>query len=224
MKGLWPTKPIRVIPFLTSDRPVPEPNRRAVLGLRPLRVAYLGRMVEQKRPHQLVRSWQRLTLNPSLAGARLEVYGYDPEGHMIQELKSLVISSGMAEQIRIQGEYNLDELPAIFRKTDVIVLPSLWEGLPLVLVEAMQHGVPFVATSAGGTCELGEDNPDVTVTGTEWSEFENGLLRMADMIRRGEINHARLHRWVEKGYGFTSVSARWLACLQSPSNFFGLDL
>jgi glycosyltransferase involved in cell wall biosynthesis len=180
-------------------------------------------MVEQKRPDELVRSWRHLTASGLLAKAELDVHGYDPEGRMIPELRTFVIGSGMAEQIRIHGEYKLDELPAILGQADLIVLPSLWEGLPLVLVEAMQRGVPFVATAAGGTEELGDRNRDVIVTSTEWGDFEAGLLRMAAKIRGGEIDHRRLHRWAEDRYGFSIVSKRWLDCLRSPREFFNLD-
>lgn len=101
-----------------------------------------------------------------------------------------------------------------------MVLPSLWEGLPLVLVEAMLHGVPFVASAAGGTEELGDANPDVMVTTTKWEDFETGLLAMAAKIRAGEIDSERLHRWVETRYGFAAVSQQWLKCLLSPQQFF----
>jgi glycosyltransferase involved in cell wall biosynthesis len=223
MQSLWPKKPIKTIPFLTSDQAIPPPARRRFVGLRPLRVTYVGRLVEQKRPDKLVRSWRHLTTSPLLTGAELDVYGYDPEGRMITELRAFVNDSGMADQIRVHGEYKLEGLPAILHKADLIVLPSLWEGLPLVLVEAMQHGVPFVATAAGGTEELGHCNPDVIITRTDWSDFEAGLLRMAARIHSGEIDHRRLHGWVEERYGFGIVSKRWLDCLQRPRTFFNLD-
>jgi glycosyltransferase involved in cell wall biosynthesis len=105
-------------------------------------------------------------------------------------------------------------------ESDIVVLPSLYEGLPLVLVEAMSYGVPFVATDAGGTGELGEDNPDVIVTSTKWEDFEAGLLAMAGKIHAGEINSRRLHEWVEKRYGYATVSQQWLQCLLNPQKFF----
>jgi glycosyltransferase involved in cell wall biosynthesis len=100
------------------------------------------------------------------------------------------------------------------------VLPSLWEGLPLVLVEAMLHGVPFAATAAGGTEELGDGNPDVVVTGTAWEEFEDGLAALAARLRARQVDPVRLHAWAERRYGYASVSRQWLDCLCDPSQFF----
>jgi len=58
MREFWPQKPIRIIPFLTSDRPMPVPARKRVGEEGRLRVVYLGRLVTHKRPDQLVRRWQ----------------------------------------------------------------------------------------------------------------------------------------------------------------------
>ena len=54
MSEYWPAKPIRVIPFLTSNQPMPAPARQRVGEKDFLRVVYLGRLVSHKRPDQLV--------------------------------------------------------------------------------------------------------------------------------------------------------------------------
>ena len=51
-----------------------------------------------------------------------------------------------------------DDVPALLAAAAVFVLPSVWEGQPLILQEALRAGVPVVATRVGGTPELtGED-------------------------------------------------------------------
>jgi len=217
-----PRKPIRVIPFLTSNAPMPLPARSRPVGTGTLRVTYLGRLVKHKRPDQLVRRWKALRGAPGLDLATLDVYGYDPTGEMLKELRQLAAEPNLANHVRIHGNYEPESLPAILAETDLVVLPSLEEGLPLVLVEAMLQGVPFVATSAGGTEELGDGNPDVVVTAREWEAFEAGLVRMAASIRAGQIDALRLHRWAEDRYGYAPVSRQWLACLHQPRKFFGL--
>jgi glycosyltransferase involved in cell wall biosynthesis len=150
----------------------------------------------------------------------LDIFGYDPTGEMLKSLQTFVATSGLSDQVGIHGQYSLSDLSRIFQEADLVVLPSLWEGLPLVLVEAMLHGVPFVAAAAGGTAELGADNPDVIVTSTQWEDFEVGLLAMARKIRAGEIDPLRLHQWAEDRYGFATVSRQWLDCLLNPQPFF----
>ncbi len=225
MSARWPGKPIRAIPFLTSSEKLPAPARRPTLSnTSPLRVVYLGRLVEQKRPDVLVKKWAEIAARPPLAPARLDVWGYDVEtgGAMLEELREFVRQGGMQETIEVHGAYTTADLPRILESADVVVLPSTWEGLPLVLVEAMQRGVPIVATAAGGTEELGDDNPDVEITGCEWNDFVEGLSRMAANLRAGKIDARRLHGWTESRYGTEAVSKLWLDCLLQPEKFFPL--
>jgi glycosyltransferase involved in cell wall biosynthesis len=178
--------------------------------------------VEQKRPDLLVRRWSELTRHPALAGAKLDVFGYDPNGQMLHGLRQFVVQAGLTQCVNIHGEYKLEELPHILAESDLVVLPSLWEGLPLVLVEAMLHGVPFVATAAGGTEELGAGNPDVCITNLEWTHFEAGLIQMAIRVKQGQVDPLRLNAWAETRYGYEAVSKKWLHCLLEPWGFFDL--
>jgi glycosyltransferase involved in cell wall biosynthesis len=139
---------------------------------------------------------------------------------MVGALRDWVAKAGLTDQIAIHGEYRLTDLSRLLDQADLVVLPSLWEGLPLVLIEAMSRGVPFVATAAGGSEELGDSNPDVKITGTDWPSFEAGLIEMAHRLRTGKTDPIRLHRWTEQRYGYESVSKRWLTCLHQPGLFF----
>jgi glycosyltransferase involved in cell wall biosynthesis len=59
---------------------------------------------------------------------------------------------------------NQDELRAIYRESDVLVLPSFGEGLPVVLMEAMAMEIPCVATWIAGIPELIRDGIDGLLT------------------------------------------------------------
>jgi glycosyltransferase involved in cell wall biosynthesis len=61
---------------------------------------------------------------------------------------------GIEGRVRFMGAFRHDELPAIMARTDVFVLPSLTEGMPFAVVEAMAFGRPVVATNVGGIPEL----------------------------------------------------------------------
>jgi glycosyltransferase involved in cell wall biosynthesis len=223
LKTLLPEIPIKTIPFLTSR----EANDTEVINVRKsptrdLNVAFLGRLVEHKRPAQLIDFWIEQQNCSVLGLSKLHFYGGDCGTGYQDVLVQKVKQSGLVDRITLHGEYIHSQLSQILENVDLVVLPSLFEGLPLVLVEAMARGIPVVATSAGGTSELGLDNEDVIVTeGTDWSAFEVGLLRMISMIRSEKIDCKRLRKWTEDRYGFSNVSKQWESALLNTSTSFG---
>ena len=69
-------------------------------------------------------------------------------------------SKSQAARLRLDVRFpgHRDDVPALLASAAVFVLPSAWEGQPLILQEALRAGVPIVATRVGGTPELtGED-------------------------------------------------------------------
>ena len=59
-------------------------------------------------------------------------------------------------KVHLAGRRN--DVPGLMRAADCLVLPSLWEGMPNVVLEAMAAGLPVVATGVEGTEELIENN------------------------------------------------------------------
>ncbi|MEJ0001114.1 MAG: glycosyltransferase family 4 protein [Verrucomicrobiota bacterium] len=220
MERLLPAVPVRTLPFLTASAPMPAPQPRPAVGRRTLRIAFLGRLAPHKRPHRLIEALPAWDRTAPVGPARLDLYGGDYDGQGAR-LRELIDQFGLGDRVALRGGYTTADLPRIFAQSDLVVLPSTYEGLPLVLVEAMQHGVPIVATSAGGTAELGEGNPDAVVTpGTGWEEFEEGVVTMARRLRAGKIDAVRLHGWTEARYGFAAVSTAWLEALLAPQRCF----
>jgi glycosyltransferase involved in cell wall biosynthesis len=224
LKTLLPEIPVKTIPFLTSrEASDAEMFRVRESQSRDLNVAFLGRLVEHKRPAQLIDFWSDHQNRSVLGLSKLHFYGGDCGSGYKDVLVQKVKHRGLTDRVSFHGEYNHAQLSHVLENVDLVVLPSLVEGLPLVLVEAMARGIPVVATSAGGTAELGLDNEDVIVTeGTDWSAFEVGLLKMMSMIRSEKIDCKRLRKWTEDRYGFSSVSKQWESALLNTRSFFGL--
>jgi len=83
---------------------------------------------------------------------------------------------------------------------DVFALPSLREGLPLALLEAMAAGVPVVATSVGGVPAAAEGAALLVPPGDEQALAEGLATLAADPSRRAALARAGRER-VEQRYG-----------------------
>lgn len=213
----WPDAPVHVLPFLIGGTPTPEPAPRPAVGERPLRVTYMGRIVDHKRPHELVERWPRLTADGPLGPAELNIWGSDNGSGLTQTIEQTIEKHGLGGTVRLRGTYTADQLPRVLADSDLVVLPSLMEGLPLSLIEAMLNGTPIVSTDAGGSREL-EDAPGVRITTKDWGEFEAALLATANDLRKGHIDAVALHRWTDDRYGVAVAASKWSQLLLNPIN------
>lgn len=94
--------------------------------------------------------------------ARLDVFGGDPlpplgEPSDRQRVLHAAADLGVAERVRLHGHVAHDQLAAELQTAHAMLHPSLSEGIPTVILEAMACGVPVVATDCGGVAEAVTD-------------------------------------------------------------------
>ena len=185
-------------------------------------MAFMGRLDPWKRPHLLVKEWQSIVAQPGVAPARLDIHGIDT-GNLAGTIRQTIKDLHLESVVACHGGYDLQTLDSLLQNVDLVLNPSQFEGLGLVLFEAMNRGVPVVATEAFGSGELGEENPDVLITpGDNWDQFKAGVSQMARRIRAGEIDSLRLQRWVEARYSHAHLAEEWKKALLQPREYFGL--
>lgn len=78
------------------------------------------------------------------------------DGELREALQAQVERLGLGDHIHFLG--NRHDVPALLAAGDSFVLPSLWEGLPMALLEAMATGLPIVATEVSGTVQVMTSN------------------------------------------------------------------
>lgn len=128
-------------------------------------VLFLARFTEQKQPLTMIRSFCKAAAKNN--NLRLLMVG---DGELKREADALVAASGLSEKISMQSFRQ--DVPDILAAADIYVLPSLWEGLPLGLLEAMAMGKAVIASRADGTREVIRHNDNGVMVSVENLEQE----------------------------------------------------
>ncbi len=153
-----PRRPITVVPngadaevFMPRDAAEAR-KRLAVPDDGPV-IAYVGKLVPRKGVDTLIEAMGILAAR-SAGAPRLVMAGI---GGLREPLEQRAAELGVADRIIWLGKVPHDEVGWVMSAGDVFVLPSLSEGLPTVVCEAMACGLPVVATAVDGTPEIVDD-------------------------------------------------------------------
>lgn len=127
-----------------------EARRHLGLGADEVVVGTVGRLTEQKDPFTWLRSASLVA--DRRPDARFVMVG---DGPLRGEAAQLAKDVGLEDRLVITGLR--DDVPALLPAFDVFLLTSRWEGLPLVIPQAMASGVPVVASTVDGNREVLDD-------------------------------------------------------------------
>ncbi len=134
-------------------------------------VVGVGRLAAQKGFATLLRAaarWQRRGTVPLLIIAG--------EGPLEAELRRQAADAGVS--VRFLGPRR--DVPALLAAADVVVVPSTWEGQPLIVQEALRAGRPLVATRVGGIAGLTGDDGALLVPPGDAEALSAAVIRLLD--------------------------------------------
>ena len=115
-----------------------------------LELLAVGRLCTEKGFDVLVRALA-LVRHP---GTRLRIVGDGPERSRLQQLCS---DLGIVARVEFTGSIPRQEIGKLYGSSDIVVLPSRSDAMPLVALEAMVSGRAIIATRVGGLPEIVED-------------------------------------------------------------------
>jgi glycosyltransferase involved in cell wall biosynthesis len=146
-----PDLPIQVIPNaidLSSFTPVMQ---RETDG--PVHLLYVGRFNVFKNVETLVEAVGKLA-QMDVGEFELKLVG---EGEQRPVLERMVSELGLTRRIHFVGWVARDHIADYYRRADIFVTATTWEGMPNTVLEAMACGLPIVGTQASGLQELVHD-------------------------------------------------------------------
>jgi glycosyltransferase involved in cell wall biosynthesis len=169
-----------------------------------------GRVVPAKDYPNLLRAFAQL--HPKRRSMQLWIAGEGTESE-VTRIRALGSELGLGGSVRFLGLRR--DLPALLDAADGFVLGSAWEGMPIVIGEAMATEKPIVATNVGGTRELlGETG--LLVPPHDSSALSGAMLRVLHMTcddRYALGRSARLR--IEQHFSIDAKADEWEALYES---------
>ena len=155
--------------FRPMDRE--EARRRLGIPVDGAVIVSVGSLIEVKGHEHLIRALKIL----KDSGLRLEAYIVG-EGHLKGRLRDMIASLGL-DGVTLVGPRPHGEIPLWMNAADLFVLPSLWEGLPTVMLEALACGTPFVGTKVGGVPDVINEEVGILVEPGSAEELAEAIRR-----------------------------------------------
>ncbi len=175
--------------------PASRPARDGQRASDPIRLLSIGRAVPKKGFEDLLQALARL---PTACEWRLVHIGGGP---LLPALKRLSEELKLAARVEWCGARDEDEVRQAYREADLFVLASRMtvdgdrDGIPNVLVEAMSHRLPILATTAGAIPELVVGDTGILVAPGDTSALAVALAALiADPVRRAALGNAGRER------------------------------
>ena len=185
-------------------RPASQGDRREGF----VRVGFIGRLISNKGPQYLVEAAPGVLRD--FSNVQFMVAGNGP---MLQGLENRVHELGIKRAFRFLG--TVPSNAEFLKSCDFLVRPSLTDGMPLTVLEAMACGIPTVASRVGGTSEILQDgDTGFLVEPRNVDELVSRISTLvADSNLRLEMG-GRARKFIERYYSWNQVAAQLSAIYQ----------
>ena len=175
---------IHVLPNAVTPVPPPSESKRDRLRrevmVDPAGPLFLcvGRLTRAKGHNVLISAFR--CVRERLPTAELALAG---DGRLRDELQNLTAELGLSDVVHFLGRRS--DARELIAAADVFVMSSVWEGLPMAILEAMQAATPIVATDVGDIAEVLHGTPSRVVAPGDVDALAQAMVATVDDIRSG---------------------------------------
>lgn len=153
-----------------------------------------GRLSKEKGHRYLIEAFARIVKKHS--GVKLLIVG---NGLQYQRLVDSVQQLGIEGNVIFAGYQ--EDMDKVYRGIDILVQPSLREGVPLAILEAMSYGLPVVATNVGGVANLIRNRETgLLINPASSKEIYNALLNLLEDKKLREELGQNAKQFVKENY------------------------
>ncbi len=163
-----------------------------------IKFCYVGRLSPEKNLDSLVEAVRELDLELTIIG----------QGALRERLNEQIAGN---DRIRVAGPIPNSQLPFLLRQCDAFILPSLYEGHPKSLVEAMACGLPVIGANVSGIRDVIRHGETGLLCGTDPVSIRSAVTTILSdpPLRRRLGQHARMY--VEENLSLDKVAQLELA-------------
>lgn len=181
----------------------------------PVRVLFAGRFQPQKNLPVLLAQFAKARASTSVS-LQLALIG---DGRLRASLELQARQLGIEDAVTWHGWLNKPAMAQAYRQADVFVNPSLYEGMPNTVLEAMASGLPVIASDVPGNDELVDDGrTGLLFPLGDADQLSSKLVRLAEDDRlRMDCGRAGRGR-VVAGYSWDTVALRYAAYFSRGNN------
>jgi glycosyltransferase involved in cell wall biosynthesis len=173
------------------------------------RILFIGRLVPQKRVNDLIEAYSMIA--EDVPESELVIVGTGP---LKAELEELADELSVDDRIRFEGHVPDDAIPKYYASADVFVLPSVWEGHPLTLLEAWAAGTPVIATTAEGVAEFVEHER------TGYLVSPHSPDDLSEAIRHVLENESLARTWADNAWRLAAEEYSWKGAAEKTDRLY----
>lgn len=184
-----------------------HPDESKVHGENQCQLLFVSRLIEGKGLQYVIPYMDKINRESGKL-VRLTIVG---DGPYRENLQHLVKQYEVEDYVKFVGMKNKEDLLPYYQQADIFILPSLSEGMPNVVLEAMATGLPIVMTPCGGSKELVDDNGFIAST----EEFVQRIIELCkDEEKRKIFGACSLERTREK-FAWETKAADYVELMNS---------
>ena len=155
-------------------------------------ILFIGSVTDRKKPHMIIEAIQRINDK----SYHLSIVGPAPNEKYFKELKDLIDKLGLQNQVSLIGPVDRESVKDYYSTSNLMILPSISEGLARVIFESQVAMCPVLVTDAPGMS-------DIVIDGQTGYVFEsNNLDSLVSKIEYIKSNHEEASFVAKNAKGF----------------------
>lgn len=154
---------------------------------KPINITHIGRFSKEKNHSDIIKAFK--IIHDNEPNTILKLIG---TGELKEDIMKQTEELSLTDEVEFLGVQS--NVYGYLNETDIFILPSLWEGMPMTLIEAMGTGLPIVASKVGGIVDMIKNNETGVLIDTNHQNIAAAVLKLIrnEKLRRKLGKNAKI--------------------------------